>query len=111
MADHCSFCDTRRPMGGTNILILNGGEFWAEFCPRCGDSEWLTNGETGEEITVGNLFRLNAGEPMVTPTTPPPSVEFYPHKSYEDAEDARLRAYLAPPPPLTLGDAFPELMG
>ena len=61
MADHCSFCDTRRPTGGTKILVLNGGEFWAEFCPACADSE-LTNGETGETVTVGALFERSQRE-------------------------------------------------
>ena len=56
MADHCSICDTRRPKGGTNILILNSGNFWLEFCGPCGETETLTNGETGEQITVKALF-------------------------------------------------------
>ena len=55
MADHCGFCDTRRPIGGTNMLIVNQGD-WLEFCGPCGESEVLTNGETGEEITVRALF-------------------------------------------------------
>ena len=59
MADHCSFCDTRRPAGGTKILVLNGGEFWAEFCPACAGAE-LVNAETGETVTVGELFDLTA---------------------------------------------------
>jgi len=59
MADHCGFCDTRRPTGGTNMLVLNGGEVWLEFCKSCGEDEVLTNGETGEEITVAALFERN----------------------------------------------------
>ena len=55
MADYCVFCDTRRPVGGTNMLIINDG-VWLEFCEHCGDREWLKNELTGEEITVYNLF-------------------------------------------------------
>ena len=55
MADHCGICDTRRPEGGTKILVLNGGALWLEFCPKC-ESTPITNAETGEVITVGALF-------------------------------------------------------
>jgi hypothetical protein len=54
MADHCTFCDTRRPEGGTNILVL--GENWLEFCRPCGEVETLTNGDTGEEATIADVF-------------------------------------------------------
>ena len=56
MADHCCICDTRRPEGGTNHLVLNGGELWIEFCGPCGETETLTNPDTGEVITVKALF-------------------------------------------------------
>lgn len=55
MSDYCGFCHTRRPEGGTNMLIVNQGD-WLEFCVPCGESEVLTNGETGEQITVRALF-------------------------------------------------------
>lgn len=55
MADHCGICDTRRPEGGTKILVLNGGALWIEFCKHCENSP-ITNAETGETITVGALF-------------------------------------------------------
>jgi hypothetical protein len=55
MADHCGFCDTRRPTGGTKIVVVNGGSTWLEFCPACADSE-LVNPNTGERTTVGALF-------------------------------------------------------
>ena len=58
MADHCSFCDTRRPDGGTNVLIISEGT-WLEFCKPWGDTEILTNAETGEEVTVAELFSRN----------------------------------------------------
>lgn len=60
MADHCSFCDTRRPVGGTNILVLNGD--WLEFCKPCGDSEKLTNSQTGETKTIREVFDLTKTE-------------------------------------------------
>lgn len=66
MADHCNFCDTRRPCGGTNILVA--GDNWFEFCPTCGELETLTNAETGETITVAELFRRSGGTP--TPADP-----------------------------------------
>ena len=53
MADHCSFCDTRRPIGGTKIVITSGG--WIEFCDDCKDVE-LTNSDTGETLTAEALF-------------------------------------------------------
>ena len=67
MADHCSFCNTRRPEGGTNILVLGTGvnAQWLEFCPECGDEEMFRNGETGEEITVRELFDRSKEKEMV----------------------------------------------
>jgi len=56
MADHCGICDTRRPEGGTNHLVLNGGDLWIEFCAPCGEKTELTNPDTGEVITVKALF-------------------------------------------------------
>ena len=59
MSDYCNLCDTSRPAGGTNHLILGANtedQMWFEFCKPCGESEVLTNGETGEEITVRALF-------------------------------------------------------
>ena len=56
MADHCCYCDVRRPEGGTNHLVLNGGKLWIEFCQECGETETLTNPDTGETITVQALF-------------------------------------------------------
>jgi len=55
MADYCAFCETRRPAGGTNHLVLNGGALWLEFCPSCGDKETLSN-DKGETITFNELF-------------------------------------------------------
>ena len=56
MADQCTLCNTRRPEGGTNHLILNGGSLWIEFCGPCGEKETLTNGETGEVATIREIF-------------------------------------------------------
>lgn len=63
MADHCCFCDTRRPEGGTKLLVLGSGPDaqWLEFCPECADNE-LTNEGTGEKITVGELFDRTSTE-------------------------------------------------
>ena len=60
MADHCSFCDTRRPEGGTNILILGGD--WLEFCKPCGEKEMLTNSQTGEEKCIREVFDMTKEE-------------------------------------------------
>ena len=56
MADHCIFCETRRPEGGTNILIL--GDNWLEFCKPCGEKEMLTNSQTGEEKSIREVFDM-----------------------------------------------------
>ena len=60
MADHCSFCDTRRPSGGTNTLILGGD--WLEFCQPCGDKETLRNAHTGEVKTLREVLDLCIAE-------------------------------------------------
>lgn len=60
MANHCSFCDVRRPEGGTKILVL--GDKWLEFCPSCGDKETLQNGRTGEIKTIAEVFNALAAE-------------------------------------------------
>jgi|TARA_R100000482_G_scaffold117405_1_gene60975 hypothetical protein len=64
MANHCGFCDTRRPVEtenyphGTKIMVL--GEDWYEFCEKCGNNPdfSLTNGETGETLTLEQVFTL-----------------------------------------------------
>ena len=56
MSDYCNVCDTSRPTGGTNHLVLNKGELWIEFCKECGESESLTNPETNETLTIRALF-------------------------------------------------------
>lgn len=56
MADHCTFCDTRRPAGGTNHLIL--GDDWLEFCQPCGEKETLTNSDTGEVKSIVEVFAI-----------------------------------------------------
>jgi len=58
MADHCSFCETRWPDGGTNMLVL--GDDWLEFCRPCGDTVKLTNTQTGEEATIREVFDATA---------------------------------------------------
>lgn len=61
MADQCSICEERRPKGGTNHLVLNGGELWIEFCKKCGSSESLTNPE-GESFTIQEIFNQTKGD-------------------------------------------------
>lgn len=60
MANYCSFCDTRRPEGGTNTLVL--GDDWLEFCEPCGEKETLTNRNTGEIKTLAEVFALTGDE-------------------------------------------------
>ena len=57
MSDYCTFCETRRPAGGTNHLVLNGGKVWLEFCEPCGEHETLHNPEINLTATVGEIFR------------------------------------------------------
>ena len=56
MADYCVFCDTRRPSCGTNMLVL--GDQWLEFCVYCGETEMLTNAETGAVMCIADVFEL-----------------------------------------------------
>lgn len=67
MPNRCAFCEVTRPIGGTNHLVLNGGEIWIEFCPACGDKEELES-DTGEVITVSALF-ARLGEEKVKAET------------------------------------------
>ena len=59
MANQCCFCERRHIE--TDMLVLNGGQTWIEFCPECGDKQTLTNAETGETITVKQLFDRTEG--------------------------------------------------
>ena len=61
MADHCGICDTRRPEGGTNHLVL--GDTWIEFCRICGETEMLENA-AGEELCVADVFDLDNDQPL-----------------------------------------------
>tara|TARA_R100000306_G_C4293462_1_gene101342 strand:- start:365 stop:493 length:129 start_codon:yes stop_codon:yes gene_type:complete len=36
------------------MMVL--GSDWVEFCEPCGDRYTLTNGETGEEKTLAEIF-------------------------------------------------------
>ena len=90
MAYHCSICDTRRYCGPTNILVLDGQ--WIEFCESCGDREYLTNRETGEEMTIANVFLSMKGEPLR------PEKGFKPSEVEEQvryAQEAELQHYMA----------------
>jgi hypothetical protein len=58
MSDYCNICETRRPQGGTQHLVLNGGELWLEYCQSCGDTETLTNPSTGEVKTIAEVAEL-----------------------------------------------------
>jgi hypothetical protein len=69
MSDYCNLCDTRRPEGGTNHLILNDGDLWLEFCSSCGESETLTNPSTGEVVTISQLFKRCEDERKAKTTT------------------------------------------
>lgn len=67
MSDYCNICNTRRPQGGTNHLILNYGELWLEYCNKCGEFEKLANPVTGEVKTIAELAtsaRASAEERM-----------------------------------------------
>jgi len=57
MSDYCNICNTRRPEGGTQHLVL--GDEWLEYCQPCGDSETLTNGDTGETLTIAEVAKLS----------------------------------------------------
>jgi hypothetical protein len=44
------------------MLIL--GDDWIEFCRPCGETEKLTNSETGEEKSIVEVFKLGGNEPL-----------------------------------------------
>lgn len=103
MSAYCVFCDTRRPPGGTNHLVLNGGKVWLEFCTTCGDREWLVNGLTGERITVYNLFaKGDESRPYREPTQ-----TFEEWQGEIEPESARPQASPEPSHP-TLADIWPR---
>jgi len=64
MANHCGYCDTRRPEptvnypDGTKLMQL--GDNWHEFCENCGnDPQYsLTNTESGERATLEEVFEM-----------------------------------------------------
>ena len=64
MADQCSFCDKRRPAGGTNMLVL--GPHWIEFCQPCGEAEKLTNSVTGKVMTIREIFESGEGRQSIS---------------------------------------------
>jgi len=71
MPNKCSYCQEVRPAGGTKTLVLNDGELWIEFCPPCGDGSTMTNAETGESLTVKQLYDRSAvGKRHVDPSVP-----------------------------------------
>lgn len=63
MANHCTFCDKRRPATGTNHLIL--GDAWLEFCRPCGNTVKLTNQETGEQKTPIEIWNMDPNAPKL----------------------------------------------
>lgn len=102
MSDYCVFCDTRRPQGGTNHLVLNEGKVWLEFCTTCGDREWLENQLTGERITVYNLFAQgDESRPYREPT------QSFEEWQGEVEEPVQSQAAPAPSQP-TLADVWPR---
>lgn len=64
MPNHCQFCDIVRPKGGTNHLVLNNGEWWIEYCPKCGDEQVLED-EDGKFYTLNQIAALNNPEAPV----------------------------------------------
>jgi len=67
MSDKCGFCDHKTE---TNMLVL--GDQWLEFCSPCGDTEVLTNAQTGEVASIKAVFdNIADGSPIVTRPAPP----------------------------------------
>jgi hypothetical protein len=59
--DYCVGCDKELGVKGDvdekyKVLILNGGDLWLDFCDKCGDTETLTNGNSGEVLTFNELY-------------------------------------------------------
>tara|TARA_R110002020_G_scaffold213289_6_gene420053 strand:+ start:1194 stop:1427 length:234 start_codon:yes stop_codon:yes gene_type:complete len=62
MANHCSYCDTRRPTptpeypDGTKLMIVQGE--WYEFCESCGNDPQYSfiSSVTGEKATMAEVL-------------------------------------------------------
>ena len=52
MGSRCCYCGER---GYTNMLVLNGGKMWVEFCLQCGKKETIKNA-SGQEYTLEQVF-------------------------------------------------------
>ena len=112
MADHCLICNTRRPEGGTNHLVLNGGETWIEFCGPCGEAEVIYNVADATQSTVAALFRGEAPVPVATGACSPlppfePVAEDWDEETQEyvvSATPAGLAQYAPQPATATLAD-------
>ena len=62
--DYCVCCNKELGIAGDSdekykTLVLNGGDIWLDFCDKCGYTETLTNGDTGEVLTFNELYNQN----------------------------------------------------
>ena len=59
--DKCISCDKELGVIGDvdesyNVLILNRGQTYFDFCSKCGETETLTNETTGEVLTFNQVY-------------------------------------------------------
>ena len=58
MPDRCDICDEVSPLGGTEKLFLGPPICWQHihFCIPCGETTEVENPDTGETLTLKQLF-------------------------------------------------------
>lgn len=58
MPDRCDICDEFNPKGGTETMFLGPPIGWQhfQFCIPCGETTKVENVETGETLTLKQLY-------------------------------------------------------
>jgi hypothetical protein len=69
--DKCISCDKELGVIGDvdesyNVLILNRGQTYFDFCSKCGETETLTNETTGEVLTFNQVYNKNSRKAVRT---------------------------------------------
>lgn len=69
--DKCISCDKELGVIGDvdesyNVLILNRGQTYFDFCSKCGETETLTNETTGEVLTFNQVYNKNSQKAVRT---------------------------------------------
>jgi methionyl-tRNA synthetase len=60
---YCDICENYHPVDGTKTLITDQGHTWLEFCEDCGARAHVVTVETGEKMSLTNMFKKFAKHP------------------------------------------------